>query len=235
MQQGGILLKKYAAIIATGLIVVTCSSCGSTIALSQEQNDRAAEYIAGVLLKYDKKYNSKLIPSTVEPVQTQNPEPTQNPEQQKATSAPKGTEKPKDNEGQKVKPADLLNDDTIKIAYQSFSLQDSYKEKESGIQIDAKKNQKLAVLKFNIKNTSKKSTKVNLSSKELSYRLIVNGKKTYKPLLTITLNDIQYFEETLKGKERKELNLIFAIDKTKAKEMELLITKGNKSAAVAMK
>lgn len=225
-------MKKYKAIIATGLIVVTCSSCGSTIALSQEQNDRAAEYIAGVLLKYDKNYNSKLISSTIEPIQTQSPEPTQSPEQQKATSVPKGTEKPKEN---KVKPADLLNDDTLKITYHSFSLQDSYKEKESGVQIDAKKNQKLAILKFRIKNTSKKSAKANLSSKELSYRLVVNGEKTYKPLLTITLNDIQYFEETLKGKETKELNLIFAIDKTKAEEMELFITKGNKSAAVTMK
>lgn len=224
-------MKKIIFMIAASMIIITCTACSKTIELTEEQNDRIAEYIAGSMLKYDKKYESKLISYTAEPTPTNDPIPQQG-MTQKQTAKPKVTEKPNQGKKNTITLSELFKDEVFKLSYESYSVLDFYKEKISGVHVDAKKDKKLAVFKLKIKNITNQAKKIDLSSKNISYMLMKNGKVKYSPLLTIMLNDIQYYEETLRAKEEKELTLIFSIDAKKIENLKLYIGKGNKNTEI---
>lgn len=229
-------------IIATGLIVIICSSCASTISLTKEQNNKAAEYIAGTLLKYDSSYESKLLlvetqteMPTERPNQTQEPiigtpEPTQQGTGEKTNNNPK-----EDGVEANIELSELFSKNNIKLEYNSYSINDIYIEKSSGVPINPKKNEQLVIVKFKVTNLSSKEENIDLALEGITYKLVLNGKSTVKPLLTIALNDIQNFEKKLKSKKSEILSLIFSVSKTDIDELKVVASKNDKNAVVTLK
>lgn len=72
-------MKNKIFLAVTGLIMLVLTGCASSISLTDNESDLVAEYIAGLMFKYDKNYEETLIlpeEETEEVVVSVSPTPT---------------------------------------------------------------------------------------------------------------------------------------------------------------
>lgn len=232
-------MKKIKGFILILVLAILSSSCvKNDIKMTDEQIDRAAEYAAGVLLKYDRNYESTLISETVipegttEPVSTNEVTATENPE----TSNKIDTDSTnKDSKKEQLELTDVINVKECKINFSKYQILNSYEQGKS-VYIKADKGKKLVVLEFKIKNKSDSDRKVKLLKKNITYTLIVNNGGEYQPNLSILVNDLQFYNENIqKGKSKKAV-LVFNVPKQEIKNtMKLQVIRDNQISEVKVK
>jgi hypothetical protein len=193
-----------------------------------------AEYMAGILLKYDKNnqdmldYDRSILEPTSSPVETKKPT---------ASSAPvtgddlstAGSTDSQANATETVKADVIMSKGGIRIKQQQYQLKSSYDS--SYATISAHKGKKLFVVKFLVKNTSGASKRVNMMKRSLSYSLEIDGTSAGGPLMTILDNDLQYIDYSLENGKSREAVLVFEVDSSqKVKNAVLNVTEGSKTA-----
>lgn len=227
--------KLCVAVIAAAVMLTGCTSAPD---LSNVHRDMEAEYIAGILLKYDANnedmldYDRSLLKPTPTPVPTRKPaaEPTPS-AAQNTSGAAGGTDTQTVNY---VTADELLSGDSIRLKLQTYELQNSYGS--SYATIEAHDGKKLLVMKFRVKNSSGSSQKVNLMKKDLSYSLEADGSAIGSPLMTILENDLQYLDTRLAAGKSMEAVLIFEVDASrKLEDASLNITDGSRTAQLPLK
>lgn len=234
-------IKGYTLILASAVLLSGCVK--NDIKMTDEQVDRAAEYAAGILLKYDKNYESTLIAETMvpkesaEPVENDNSKSleTENVTQSASNSTSVEDENDQNEQLDTVNLSDAIGVKECRVNYLKFEILDSYEQGEA-VYMKADKDKKLVVLEFKIKNNSNSDKKVNLLKKNISYTLTVDGGGEYKPELSILVNDLQFYNENIqKGKSKKAV-LVFSISEKEVKEtMKLLVTHDNKKSEVKIR
>lgn len=110
---------------------------------------------------------------------------------------------------------DIIGNKKFKIDYQKYELSNSYNGNISNqaFTIDASKNNQLLIAYFNITNLTNKSQKLNLADSNIQYQLNAAEGKSYKPLMTLLINDMQYINLDFADEETKEAIIIFEIPK----------------------
>lgn len=243
--------KKIIATVLTTAFVLT--GCGTEVPdLSKLDNDKAAEYMAGELLKYDKHYEYALDYDRA--VLNPTPIPTQAPSKAPAGqgqtktvsgSAASGGSSTKNGsssgQGEKETPealrqvslSEVYAVDGIKVSEVSSSLKDSYGKGYEYYK--ASKGKKLLLLYFQIKNTTGKDKSVVLSKKDIQYELQVDGVKAGQLQQTIADGDLQYFTHKIKAGKSRQGILIFEVDKQmKTQNAILSVTNGTSQATVPL-
>ena len=230
-------------LIALALAVaISATGCG-VVDLSDENKNIIAEYMAGELLKYNKDYSGTIEydRSVLEPT----PEPTVAPNKPAATPKPldqgdsqdPAVGESDDGTGEtntEVSLSELYGTNGIKVKHTTYTSGKSYGSDYSTIA--ANPGIKLIVVYFNIKNTSSKTTRLNLSDKSVTYELYKNDKSYGEPLLTIAKGDMQYFNEKLKAGQNRQGVLIFETDSSfKAKGAVIKAVKDGKEADIFLK
>ena len=230
-------------LIALALAVaISATGCG-VVDLSDENKNIIAEYMAGELLKYNKDYSGTIEydRSVLEPT----PEPTVAPNKPAATpktldqgdSQDPAVGESDDGTGEtntEVSLSELYGTTGIKVKHTTYTSGKSYGSDYSTIA--ANPGKKLIVVYFNIKNTSSKTTRLNLSDKSVTYELYKNDKSYGEPLLTIAKGDMQYFNEKLKSGQNRQGVLIFETDSSfKAKGAVIKAVKDGKEADIFLK
>lgn len=241
-------MKKFLSCILL-LSVCFLMGCSSGIELTEEENSMVAEYMAGVLLKYDHYYENKLIvkkdadndetkKDTVQP-KTDNSEDenTEKPKKQPNSENKKTEEKEDSKEKNNVSIADLFAGKDYTLAYKGNMLSSFYPKKAGGAYVvEAPKGKKLAVISLNVKNTSSKEKTIDLSKEQISYVLETKEQTYSEPMLTVSTSGIQYFRETIKPLKEKEAILIFAVNSdTKLTGSSLSISMSGKTAKITLK
>lgn len=231
-------MRKRVGVIAC-LLAAVLTGCASVPELSQEDNDVAAEYMAGELLKYDKSYSyafdydrSVLIPT---------PEPTPKPTVKPSESADVGSSSSSGGRNKTestVKEVDLekiYGVSGVSIKQTGYSLRSRYSD-SNGAEVSAGKGNRLLVATFNIKNTTGSEVSVKLGKSPVTYGLNIDGKGYGEPLMSIINHDMQFFDEKIPaGKTRKGV-LIFEIpSKVKLKDAAISVGKGSMVATVALR
>lgn len=230
-------------LIALALAVaISATGCG-VVDLSDENKNIIAEYMAGEILKYNKDYSGTIEydRSVLEPT----PEPTVAPNKPAATPKPldqgdsqdPAVGESDDGTGEtntEVSLSELYGTTGIKVKHTTYTSGKSYGSDYSTIA--ANPGKKLIVVYFNIKNTSSKTTRLNLSDKSVTYELYKNDKSYGEPLLTIAKGDMQYFNEKLKSGQNRQGVLIFETDSSfKAKGAVIKAVKDGKEADIFLK
>ena len=230
-------------LIALALAVaISATGCG-VVDLSDENKNIIAEYMAGELLKYNKDYSGTIEydRSVLEPT----PEPTVAPNKPAATPKPldqgdsqdPAVGESDDGTGEtntEVSLSELYGTTGIKVKHTTYTSGRSYGSDYSTIA--ANPGKKLIVVYFNIKNTSSKTARLNLSDKSVTYELYKNDKSYGEPLLTIAKGDMQYFNEKLKSGQNRQGVLIFETDSSfKAKGAVIKAVKDGKEADILLK
>lgn len=202
------LLILFAALGLTG--------CGKTIVLDEQQTAETAEYIAGLMLKYDKNYTESLqYPedtqqpgTTAQPTVTTAPGMTASPGGQNpsATSADGAAE-------EKVELSDAMGIPKVDVTVGKMTTCSTYTGGEAGYAIYAKKNQKIVVVSLNLKNTTTKGQKVALAKKQIKYQLTTGDGKSYSAELSLAEDDLVFYNKKIKAGETAKGKVIFIVSK----------------------
>lgn len=211
--------KKYVICVLTMASAVLLTSCASQVPeLSEIDNNKAAEYMAGEMLKNDADYayaldyDRSILEATPTPAPTKVPVATPKPEENSVD--PEGSA-PGDIQGeapavQEVSGAEIFGIPGIELQYTSASVQDSYGKKYESIV--APKGKELLIVKFRIKNTGQDTQKINLFNQKLNY-ILSQGDKTTAPKYTSAAGDLQYLNTKISPGKSKQGVLLFEVDK----------------------
>lgn len=230
--------KKLTATVLAASILLT--GCTSVPDLSQLNQDIEAEYIAGVLLKYDKnydhalKYDRSLLKPT--PAPTRTPAPTA---MKLATGGAievhntTGTAVGQKPDRESVSLSQMYSIKGVEVIQGSYAIKNSYGS--SFAPVTAGRGKKLIVIHFRIKNTTSRKKRVDLSADNLSYQLEIDGKTMKSPLLSIVKGDLQYFNQKVGAGNSKPAVLLFEVNKLqKIKNANMIVSDERHSATVAI-
>ena len=185
------------------LSIVLLTGCSSAD-LSEENQDKVAEYASEVVLKHDANYDKKRIDT--EAAVTSSPEVSQSPEE-------------------------LYQLKDVSISYQSYEICSKY-PKKSEFSMIAKKGETFVIVKFMAENKSSSKTKVDLIKRKIDYELMV-GEKPYNPTIAMLMNGgLNNFKTTLNPKEKQKAVLVYNVPKAEinAETLTLTIKEGDKKA-----
>lgn len=224
------------------ILLTACS--GDTVHLSEEEDGAITEYMAGTLLKYNKGYNEKLLYPLEEELQEDDVDEDEDSQENHHTESPQPEEpdekQPTNNEntGKNVSLTNIYHESDFEISYQGYNLYEDYPDEfsTSFFTLETEEKEKLLVIEFSVKNLTKEEKKINLIQKGIRYQLEMNGSTTYKPMITLLMNDLQYLDISMKGKQKEKAVLVFGVkEDTKVNHLELKVSGGNKTAVVKMK
>lgn len=235
------MLKKRLLLTLAVVSMFALTGCATSIRLTENENGIIAEYLAGVLLSREKSYDQMLIEPSPLPTEIPQPTPTLTPLPTKAEKPNQNSNKDNQNGNQSVVNEKENSDFTevigiknLTIEYIGYDMVNSFSD--AYFSLDAGKDKQLLVIKFNVRNTSKKSMKLELADASIQYKLDINTGTILKPQLTFMLNDLRYIDLEIGGKETKETIVIFEVSKKQEmKTAKLVISKDEKIAIIKLK
>ncbi len=119
--------------------------------------------------------------------------------------------------------AEFFDLDSISIRYDYYMVLDEYPSYDKDgvfITIEAPQGYKLVVLKFKLENKTNEEQFVDLYSKDIDYRIIVDDSKSAKQMLTILMDDLYTYEGTVEGSMYNEAVLLFQVSDDIALNMQ---------------
>ena len=223
------------------MFVFTLTGCIQEYNVTDQQSDATSEYMAGLLLNYDKEYEQDLISKnrilseeiTSKVDDTTSPSPTLSPNIDTNNTDDQGAANQEN-----YTLTEVIGEKNFEIEYTGYIVTETYPEDSQSayFSLSAYEENQLLVASFLIKNKSKKEKTLNLSKAEILYQLDVNVGSVYKPLLTLLENDLQYIDVTIAGEKSETVLLIFEVSKkVEMSDINLLITKDGKSEIIEIK
>jgi hypothetical protein len=222
------------------LSALLMSGCVKESNLTVKQSNAVAEYMAGLLLKYDRNYDQKLIDIeelTNDETNIVTAAPTQGAASQNTVSSEPSTDS-KNNSEDNYTLTDVIGNKNFAIDYSNYKFTNTYPEdtEETYFTLIPRNGYQLLVLSFNVKNITAAVKTFNLSEDNIGYKLYTNSNTVYKPLLTLLENDMQYINIKVGTGKTKTILLVFEISKnTDTSKMKLVISKNKKSETIKIK
>ncbi|NLL77909.1 MAG: hypothetical protein GX235_11800 [Clostridiales bacterium] len=205
---------KKIGIVVVAVMSLMLTACGESVPeMTEEENSQVVEYAAGLLLKYDQNYETRLVEedSEAETEETKNVEvkkDAQKPEEETPTvSADVNTSYVEQNKSVE----DFYGVKGVEAKYIGYDLKEIYPDEnveEATYAVSAENGYKLLVLNFEIKNTTGQALDINMASAGGRFKISVNGAEPEYALTTILLNDLSSFAGTLEAGETKNLVLV---------------------------
>ncbi len=243
--------RKSLGILLTLAVMLSLVGCASVPDISDEQADLIAEYSGGILLRYSDRYDLRLVTSDEDgdgmedSVATPAPsgEPEASPEASPtptASSEPAQTvessEEPQVTERPTVSVNDIYGIDGLDFSYVSSETTKTYPKNSKDVTMTADKDGELFVVTFNVKNTSKSDIKVDLTGRQITYELNVDGAKIAPSISILDNGGLNYLMTTIKAGKTEKAVLIFNLDKTsvQTQDKQLEISEGDKLAVIKM-
>lgn len=231
--------KKTIAVCCMAAMLIGVSGCGNAIPdMSEEQGAMVAEYAAGLLLKYDKNYTSRLVEkediedkdvSETEAEEELSGQETAEPEETSVSENEISDEKDGvSGVAASVNIGNFLELGDVQVDYQGYEIVDSYAEgndTDIAFAMNASQGAKLVVTKFLLTNTGTEEAVCDMLSKEVRFR-IKYGSETKNALLTMLSDDFSVLNTTIPAGESITAVLIIEVKTEEAEnvpEMSLLI------------
>lgn len=227
--------NRIAGGLAIVLLAVIMTGCGNAIPdMSEEQQELVAEYAAGVVLKYDKNHESKLVALTLEEdgeealaEESEVPEAPEN-EQEPATDVPEQAEIIDNTENAETVVQNIesfLKLDSVKITYTGYEMDDFYPNESEGegyyFIMNATEGNKLLVLKFLTENISASDVELSMAQSNVRFKVMIDGVEK-NALTTMLLNDLAFYKGTLALGESTELVLVCEVSNEQAERISSL-------------
>lgn len=111
------------------------------------------------------------------------------------------------------------------ITFKQYSIVDKYPatdEQGEFIYLEASEGYQLLVLQFDVLNKTDSVLPVSLIDLELDYRIVCNGSKAAKPMLTILMDDLGTLETNVEPNVSQEAVLVFQVSDRMQQELETM-------------
>lgn len=227
-------MRHYKLVVIL-LLMVTLTGCMPKYEYTDDQTDAAAEYMAGLILKYDNDYHSALMSmDDIVAIATPTPGTAQNAVDGQAEVTVSPTVVPEPN----YTLSEVIDEKGFDLTYTGYDVLDSYPEDvaEAYFSISAREGNQLIVLTFQLKNKLDKKNNLNLTKADISYQLDVNVGTIYEPPFALLENNLKLIDITLKAKEEKTVVLIFEVKKdVEMKNINLMVTRDERSEIIEIK
>lgn len=243
--------KKGLVLCAISLCAALLCGCNQVMDLTDEETQLIAEYAADVLLQYDINYNDRIEAGNeqaeemaTEEMQENTEDATQEQTTEELTTEQSMTEgnmeQTEDETRGGVEDARIDEGSTVgsesnigviagfsgvDITYQDYTITDKYPatdEQGEFIFLEASEGYQLLVVRFSIENTTQEVVSVSLMDKELDYRVVCNGTKAAKPMLTILMDDLGTLETNVEPGIAQEAVLVFQISDSIQQELQTM-------------
>lgn len=234
------MLKKRWLLVSLIICSLGLMGCSKPIALTEEQEGIVVELMAKELIESQEGYTQALIEPTTAP------EPTKEASHDAtATTAPtqtatptvvptKGSSNSNMNQYANADFAQVMGMSNIDVEYIGYERVKSLSD--NTINFEASEGKELLIVKFNVKNTSKKELRFNLTDLDIVYQLDINNEDKFKPLITLMENDLRFIDLKIKANETRETVVIFAVDRgLKIDKANLIISRDDKTAIIKVK
>lgn len=244
------------------ILVVLCgvlfTGCAKLVNMDEQESAMVAEYMAGTVLRHTIDYNEALIyPDYINSQETEedaNPvngtavkdkavkdtvEVKDSVISVKTEDALKNTQVTAPKTQQEVTYTQLLSAlgaENFDISYSKYKEYESYPAKTDYFTIVPSKGKRLIVLSFQVKNLRDKKQILDLSEAQADYQLVSSDNSTYKAMMTLLPEDLQYINQSIGAGESQEAVLVFEITRDKViSDFKLRITYKGTSSTLDIK
>lgn len=217
------IMKKWHRLGIIGIMaaVLPVSACGvSGPELTEEQNAQVVEYAAGLMLKYDENYHSRLEEEIEEEPAEEPAEPMEQPKEEEPEEAladvdtsEEGTVQESEEEADKSI-EEFCGIEGVVISYAGYEAKDVYPEATGDdlvFAMNASAGCKLIVLNFNVQNTGSQDLNLDMLSLGTKFKISLNGASPKYALTTMLENDLASYIGTIPAGGSENLVLICEI------------------------
>lgn len=236
---------KRLRILLCGLgVSFLLSGCGAMPELTEEENEIITEYAVGLLLKYDKYYNSRLVDLSAyeeqqdieqnEPEESNVPEEEPMPEDNDVLS--QSDPEVVDVSEQASTIEEFYGIEGFSFQYTGCDLKSEYPDMSENsadayFAVQATPGTQLLILKFQVNNYSGSDRELDMSSYGLRTRVAVNGESSQNTLSTMLLNDLRTYKGVVGENGSTELVAIIEVPEgTYVESLSLILRSDSDSA-----
>jgi hypothetical protein len=249
MNRGNVMWKKIRYVISFVLCCLVLTGCNDVIDLSDEQSTLIAEYAAELLLKHDVDYEDRVDEGekALEDLDEQTTEeqlsgdnvteeattealPEDESSLQSDSSSAEEGESTEQILGTESDIAKIAGVQGASITYKDYLVTDQYPatgEEEQYLNLEASEGYQLLVVRFQVTNVTEDMVDVSMIDKDVDYRIVCNGSKAAKPMLTILMEDLNNLETSVKPGEEQEAVLVFQVSDTMKDALDTIELKVN--------
>ncbi len=228
-------MKNGKKLIAGMVACLLLNGCGAQIPeLTQEQTDKVVQYAAGILLKYDRNYDSgimseeemaaqirKQITPTPTPVPEKNAEdPGQTEQENEVSEDLIGT---KEDLVDHRTIAEFLSLNGVDISYTGYDIAASYPENETDewyFAMDAVEGDQLLIIKFRVTNISQETMTVDILNLAPRFRAFIAGGPQINAATTLLTDDLKTLQTTLQPAESVDEVVVVEITDQEAQSLQ---------------
>ena len=145
------------------------------------------------------------------------------------TQATEGVEEPDSSEAFSDPDAMVLSSDQsqeitpgIFLSYQGYAITNTYPESSKSYVVNADKNKKLLVLRFDLYNGTDTDKSVNMIPLNLLFQIILNGNNIGYSSVTFLPNDLSSYSGTIESRAHESVVVLTQISESEAKHIDTL-------------
>ena len=162
---------------------------------------------------------------TAEPVTEEDSDTSDESEESTEPVAQEDTTAPPSSNDNVADIAEIVGISGLSITYSKCLFLDRYPSIDQDgafIYLDADPGYKLAVIKFNIVNQTSQSIMLDLLNTDIDYRLVLNKNKAAKPMLTILMDDLGTYSNSVPASSDQSAVLVFQISESSLEKVDNL-------------
>lgn len=233
------MMKKRAVSIIIALImtVLMLTGCGNQLPeMDEEQIQMVGDYAAGLLLKYDASYRSRLVDLPMEETPASQKENLTSEESKQPSEEAKGGMAPVDDtpvipiggetaEVNNVSLEDCLNlPEGIRVTYQGERTASTYPDnaQDDVFALDATAGNRLLILSFLIENQLDQDQEINVFQNNPVFRITVNDNVSKNSLMTMLPDELSTYIGTIAANSSVEAVLIMEINEADAAQINTI-------------
>lgn len=242
-------MKKISFLLCSIGIACALTGCGDAMPeLTEEENEVITEYAVGLLLKYDKYHNSRLVDLTAYEEEQDSANESE-PEEEIAEEIDENQDEQSVNNTEIIEAPEGPSASSIEefygiqgfsFKYSGYELLKEYpemveNEADAFFAMQATDGTQLLVLKFQVVNSSGMEQELNMFDYGMRSRISVND-ETYKSTLsTMLLNDLQTYSGMLGANDSTELVAIVEVPEgINVQNISMQLRSDSDSAAIVL-
>ena len=207
-------MPKLRIVLFSLILTIFLTGCNTYLDVTPEQHAQIVEYAAGLLLKYDRFYESNLVTialPTPKPVATPTPKPMTDEPDDGRPPVISGSPGSVDT-NMHLDLTDVIGKDGLVFNYAGTLVTRQYPNEvipgEYYFAITATQGSNLLVLRFNVTNTTSRDIHLDMAEHELRLRIGYNGENISGVLFTLLEYDMSIFQGMIAAGETIELVIL---------------------------